>query len=425
MATFRELLTHQILLRNLEDLNYSEPTEIQEKSIQVVREGNDIFGIAQTGTGKTASFCLPLIEKLLQQDTLRNVPTVLILAPTRELCLQTHEAILKYSSGTPIKSVAIYGGVKQIFQAQDINNGVNFIVATPGRLLDLVRKELIRLKSIEVLVLDEADRMLDMGFIDDLKLIINELPAKRQTLFYSATVPDVIREFSRELLESPQFIEVTEQATVANNISQLVYLCHENHKYQLLKKLLKEEASGSVLVFTNTKIGADKVVEYLMKNRIAARAIHGDKKQTEREKSIELFTKGDINLLVATDLVSRGIDVETLEYVINFDVPAEPEAYVHRIGRTGRAGKSGIAITFCGSEDKKRLDAIENLTRQEIKKEKFEGKNETIHFKTQTTSVVLSPNPWYDHSKRAKLDENGKRVHAHPGLKNMAKKKRR
>ena len=433
MATFSELLTHSTLLSNLEGLGYQTPTTIQEKSIPVVKEKRDIFGIAQTGTGKTASFCLPLIEGLLQKENFKLIPTVLILTPTRELCLQTHEAIIKFAKDTPVKSCAIYGGVKQIYQAEAINGGVNFIVATPGRLLDLVRKGLIRLRSIEVLVLDEADRMLDMGFIDDLDLIIKELPTTRQTLFYSATVPDSIRRFSKSILQNPVFIEVAKQSTVAANISQLVYFCAANHKYQLLKKIIKEEVTGPILVFTRTKDGADAVVEYLIQNKISARAIHGDKKQAERERSIAYFTEGSINILVATDLVSRGIDVENIEYVINFDIPLDPEVYVHRIGRTGRAGRSGHAVTFCEIEEKHRLDDIEALTRQEIKKLNFEGKKEVIKLKSLGPKVVKAPtpgksqekNPWYDHSKRGQFDDAGKRVHAHPGLRNMKKKKKR
>lgn len=433
MNSFNHLITQPILLENLEGMGYKTPTNIQEKSIPLVREGKDIFGIAQTGTGKTASFCLPIIEQLLNKENLKHLPTVLILTPTRELCLQTHETIVKFTKNTDIKSCAIYGGVKQIYQAEAINEGVNFIVATPGRLLDLMRKGLIRLKMIEVLVLDEADRMLDMGFIDDLNLIIKELPKNRQTLFYSATVPDAIRKFSRSILKGPIFIEVAKQSTVAPNISQLVYFCLASHKYQLLKKIIKEEATGSILIFTRTKDGADAVVEYLIQNRISARAIHGDKKQAERERSIAYFSDGSINILVATDLVARGIDVDTIEYVINFDIPLDPEVYVHRIGRTGRAGRSGHAITFCVEEEKHRLDDIEALTRQEIKKVKFEGKKEVLKLKSLTPRKVKAPtpgvsqekNPWYDHSKRGQFDESGKRVHPHPGLRNMKKKKRK
>lgn len=433
MASFKDLINSPVIQMNLELLGYETPTSIQEKSIPLVLQGKDIFGIAQTGTGKTASFCLPLIERLLAQDNFKLIPTVLILTPTRELCLQTHEAISKFSQNTPVKSCAIYGGVKQIYQAQAINEGVNFIVATPGRLLDLMRKGMIRLKMIEVLVLDEADRMLDMGFIDDLNLIIKELPKNRQTLFYSATVPIAIRNFSKSILHTPIFIEVAKQSTVATNISQKVYFCLGNHKYQLLKKIIKEEATGSILIFTRTKNGADAVEEYLLQNRISAQAIHGDKKQAERERLISYFTEGSLNVLVATDLVARGIDVDTIEYVINFDIPLDPEVYVHRIGRTGRAGRSGHAITFCEQDERHRLEDIEALTRQEIKKENFEGKKEVLKLKSLAPRVVKAPtpgisqekNPWYDHSKRGKFDESGKRIHAHPGLRNMKKKKRK
>ncbi len=366
MTTFHGLLTSLKLLENLDELQYFEATEIQTKAISVICEGKDLLGIAQTGTGKTASFCLPLIEKLLKRDKLPLGPFALILVPTRELCLQIHENILKFTKGTEIKSTAIYGGVKQIYQAQDINSGVQFVVATPGRLLDLVRKDLITLKSFEVLVLDEADRMLDMGFADDLKLILSGLSQLKQTLLYSATVPTVVKEFSETLLKSPAIIEVAKNSSIPSHITQIVYASELQQKLPLLKKIIMEDAYGSVLVFTNTKKSADDVADYLNKNHMESRAIHSDKKQTEREKSISLFANGKLNILVATDLVARGIDVESVTFVINFDLPLEAESYVHRVGRTGRAEKSGTAISLCSKAESKYLSAIEALIGEKL-----------------------------------------------------------
>ena len=361
MTYFHQLLKNPSILKNLEELNYFEATDIQREAIPLVREGRDIFGVAQTGTGKTASFCLPLIENLLKKP-LTDVPSVLILVPTRELCMQIEENIQSFAKGSSLKSCAIYGGVKHIYQAQDINNGLNFIVATPGRLIDLLKKDMIKLDGIEVLVLDEADRMLDMGFIGDLNQILKATPKRCQTLLYSATVPESIRELSQTIQNNPTFIEVTKNSSVSSDISQYVYHCEGPQKLALLKKLLTEDAFGSVLIFTNTKNGADDVAQFLMKNYIEAKAIHSDKKQSEREKIIKQFADGKINILVATDLVARGIDLETITMVINFDLPPEAETYVHRIGRTGRAGRSGKAYSLCAKNELKFLEQIEKLT---------------------------------------------------------------
>lgn len=361
MTYFHELIKNQLILQNLEELNYIEATDIQKEVIPLVREGLDVFGVAQTGTGKTASFCLPLIENLLNRPV-SGIPTVLVLTPTRELCMQTQENIQMYVKGSSLKSCAIYGGVKHIYQAQDINQGLNFIVATPGRLLDLLKKELISLSGIEVLVLDEADRMLEIGFIGDLNQILKFIPNRRQTLLYSATVPESIRELSQTIQNNPSYIEVTKNSSVNSDIAQYVYHCLSTEKLPLLKKVISEDAFGSVLIFTNTKNGADDVAQYLTKNHIEARAIHSDKKQAERDKCIKQFTEGKLNILVATDLVARGIDVESVAMVINFDLPLEPETYVHRVGRTGRAGRSGFAYSFCVKNESKTLEAIEKLT---------------------------------------------------------------
>lgn len=360
MAYFHELIKNPLILQNLEALNYIEATDIQREGIPLILEGRDIFGVAQTGTGKTASFCLPLIEKLLGQEA-TSVPSVLIMVPTRELCMQIEDNIQAFAKGSALKSTAIYGGVKHIYQAEDINQGLNFIVATPGRLLDLLKKELIKLEGIETLVLDEADRMLEIGLIEDVKQILKRMPNRRQTLLYSATVPESIRELSKTILNNPSYIEVTKNSSVSSDISQFVYHCDAHGKLPLLKKLISEEAFGSVLVFTNTKERADEVASYLSKNHIDTKAIHSDKKQTEREKTIKQFADGKFNVLVATDLASRGIDLETITMVINFDLPINPEAYVHRVGRTGRAGRSGLAYSFCLKTELKTLQEIEKL----------------------------------------------------------------
>lgn len=360
MTQFHTLIKNSILLQNLEEMDYVEPTDIQKQTIPLISEGKDIFGIAQTGTGKTASFCLPLIDNILNSKS-ALVPQVLILVPTRELCIQINDNVHAFGKGTELKSCAIYGGVKQIYQAQEINQGVHFIVATPGRLLDLLRKELVKLETIETLILDEADRMLDQGFIGDLNHILTYLPKRRQALLYSATVPDAIRELSKTIQHNPHYIEVTKNSSVNESISHFVLHCESHEKLSKLKELIMTEASGSVLIFTNTKTTADDVALYLNRNHIEAQSVHSDKKQTEREKWVKKFSEGKINILVTTDLVSRGIDVETVEMVINFDIPAEPESYVHRIGRTGRAGRSGKAYSLCAKSDLSNLKKIEEL----------------------------------------------------------------
>ena len=432
MTSFNQLNLHTDLLRNLALLGYQGPTPIQEEAIPVIMEGHDVLGTAQTGTGKTAAFTLPLINRLLNTESLKRSPKVLILAPTRELCSQILASVEGYAKDTAIKSTAIYGGVGQGAQTKAIQAGVHIIVATPGRLQDLVSQRLLKLTEIEAFVIDEADRMLDMGFIDDIKNIINLLPKKRQTLLFSATMPDEITRLSARILKNPQSIEVARKDSVASNIDQRVIFCKQDHKFGLLKKIIKEEATGLVLVFTKTKMTADCVVEYLAQNRMASRAIHGDKNQSDRERSIEIFHEKGIKVLVATDLVSRGIDVEGVGHVINFDLPLDPEAYVHRIGRTARAGKSGVAISFCDISEKHRLTDIENLINQKIASEKFEGKNEPLKFKSAIVKPVIAPTPgrsqeknsWLDHSKRQRVDENGKKIHVNPAFKNKKKRKR-
>jgi ATP-dependent RNA helicase RhlE len=431
MIKFSELRLHDELLKNLERLEHQRPTPIQERAIPVILKGLDVLGIAQTGTGKTGAFSLPILHELLSSSENKNHLRALILVPTRELCSQIQTAIQTYAENTPIKAAAVYGGVNQSEQVRALRDGVDILVATPGRLLDLLEQRLLRLTGIETFVIDEADRMLDMGFIDDIKTIIGKLPEKKQTLLFSATMPPEIEELASGVLKHPHKIEVAAQSTVAANIDQKVFFCQRDHKFQLLKKILKEEKSGLVLVFTRTKNIADNVVAYLAQNRIASRAIHGDKDQSHREMSLRQFDEGSIRVLIATDLVSRGIDVDDLALVVNFDLPLDPESYVHRIGRTARAGKSGRAISFCEEEQKKILSEIEELIGKKIKSEKFEGKNEAVRVQTAAPKKVTAPTPgrsqekpaWHDHSKRQKTDEAGKKINRNPAFKKKKKRK--
>ncbi len=431
MSNFSDLKLNPALLSNLIELGYESPTPIQMKAIPSILEGRDVLGLAQTGTGKTAAFCLPILDRLLAPTDKKNTPRVLILAPTRELCSQIQTSVEKYALNSGIKSCAVYGGVGQSQQVRAIREGAHIIVATPGRLLDLLEQKIMRLVDIEVFVIDEADRMFDMGFIDDIKDIVGRLPAKRQTLLFSATMPDEIERLASRILKNPESVEVAPTATVASNIEQKVIFCKRDHKFQLLKKIIKEEVTGLVLVFTKTKNSADSVVDYLARNRMPSRAIHGDKNQNERERSMHQFGEGSIKVLIATDLVSRGIDVDGVSHVINFDLPLDPEGYVHRIGRTARAGKSGKAISFCDDSEKEKLTAIEELIRMKIKSETFKGGDEAIKPNHSVARKVTAPTPgksqeksaWIDHSKRQKVGEGGKKIHVNPAFKNKKKKK--
>lgn len=431
MNNFADLALQSELTLNLKRLGYERPTPIQEKAIPSILEGHDVLGIAQTGTGKTAAFCLPILDRLLKNTESKISPRVLILSPTRELCSQILGAVESYAQGTSISSVAVYGGVGQGAQVKAIREGAQIVVATPGRLLDLLEQKQLRLTGIEVFVIDEADRMLDMGFIDEIRDIIGRMPSVRQNLLFSATMPDEIEHLASRILKKPKIVEVAAPSTVAANIEQRVIICKRDHKFQLLKKVIKEEANGLVLVFTRTKNTADSVVEYLAQNRMASRAIHANKNQDHRENSMAQFGDGSIKILIATDLVSRGIDVDNVGHVINFDLPLDPESYVHRIGRTARAGKSGKAISFCEEGEKERLSAIEELIRTKLKTETFQGKNEQLNLAAAIAKKVTPPTPgksqektaWLDHSKRQKLTKDGKKIHVNPALKKKKRKK--
>lgn len=432
MSSFKKLGLGEELSKNLAELNYVNPTPIQAEAIPLILEGHDLLGIAQTGTGKSAAFLLPILERLLAnpRDVRKAEPLVLILAPTRELCSQLDEAVSAYAKNLSLKSCAIYGGVDQDTQVRRLQEGVAIVVATPGRLMDLVEQRLLRLAKVETIVLDEADRMLDMGFVDDIKFIMGKLPEEKQTMLFSATMPAEIQNLADGILQDPKTVKVTPVSSVAKNIEQKVIFCKKADKLQLLKKILKEEEFDLMLVFTKTKNLADIVVEYLAQNRRASRAIHGDKSQEERERAILHFKEKVIKVLVATDVASRGIDIDGISHIINFDIPLEPESYVHRIGRTARAGKTGKAISFCSEEEKASLEKIQKLTSIKFKTEKYNSGGEGIKVTTAAKKTTAptpgksqEKNAWLDHSKRQTLKADGtKRVH--PGFKNAKKKKR-
>ncbi len=355
------------ILKALSNKGYKTATPIQSKAIPVVLEGRDILGSAQTGTGKTAAFALPIIERLLRKDHWDRHISTLILTPTRELAIQIDENISYYAKNTQLKNAVIFGGVKQQSQVQKINKGIDILVATPGRLLDLINQGLLRIDKIETLVLDEADRMLDMGFIHDIKKILKIVPQKRQTLFFSATMPPNIVKLTKEILYKPTRIEVAPTSSTAETIEQWIYYTNRTSKKDLLFHILSDQSLDQVLVFSRTKHGADRIARTLAKRRIATKAIHGNKTQNQRQKALSEFKDNKIRVLVATDIAARGIDINELHYVINYDIPNLPETYVHRIGRSGRAEKEGIAISICEPEENSYVKAIEKLINKKIK----------------------------------------------------------
>jgi len=367
-TTFAALGMSEPVLRALAAEGYTEPTPIQAGAIPHVLAGRDLFGCAQTGTGKTAAFALPLIERMTAEPRPRTARRcrVLVLAPTRELAGQIHASFLAYGRHAGLRSVAIYGGVGQQPQAKAMLGGVDVLVATPGRLLDLVDQGLVDLRAVEFLVLDEADRMLDMGFIPDVRRIVGMTPRARQTLFFSATLPAAIRQLADSMLRDPLEVRATPPATPAGTVTQSVFFLPQRQKRHLLVHLLADAEMRRVIVFTRTKHGADKLQRDLDKAGIRAAAIHGNKSQAQREKALAAFKSQHPPVLVATDIAARGIDVDRVSHVVNYELPHEPETYVHRIGRTGRAGLTGEALTLCDHEERPRLAAIERLLRKAI-----------------------------------------------------------
>lgn len=357
---FKQLNLIQPLQLALADVGYTSATEIQSKAIPRILEGRDLLGCAQTGTGKTAAFAIPVLQKL-QGRQKQFCIRALVLTPTRELALQIEENCNIYAKYLHTKSLAIYGGVPQGRQVEALKNGVDILIATPGRLMDLMQQRFVDISKIEILVLDEADRMPDIGFINDIKKILTKIPKERQTLFFSATMPKTIRKFADSILKSPVEISVTPVSSPAQTVDQSVFFVEKKEKAGLLIRLLKDKSMRRSLVFTRTKHGADKLVKQLSKTGIHAAAIHGNKSQNARQRALEDFKHSRIMVLVATDIASRGIDIEELPQVVNYELPNVPETYVHRIGRTGRAGKGGVAVSFCDMEQRAELNDIQKL----------------------------------------------------------------
>jgi ATP-dependent RNA helicase RhlE len=427
MLSFNELPLIPGLLKNLETLGYSKPTAIQAEAIPLLLEGHDLLGIAQTGTGKTAAFCLPIINKLLS-DPQNNVVRVLVLAPTRELATQIQTSFENYGKDLGIKSIAVYGGVSQHPQVKAIKEGVDIIVATPGRLLDIMNQGNLRFHKIQMLVLDEADRMLDMGFQEDIDKIMESLPKKKQCMFFSATMPQQVLGLARKILYRPKRVEVSPNSSTVVQVNQKVILCKREDKFQVLRKILKEEERELVVVFTKTKNSADKVKEYLRFHRIPATVYHGDKSQDDREMALSNFKNGNLKILIATDIAARGIDIQGVSHVINFELPMEAESYVHRIGRTARAGKDGVAITLCDNSELPILDRIEVLIQKRLPVETFTGAPEASGKWHQEGSVrvVKKPTPGISQEKTGYLDHSKRQApnaaKSHPGFKKKKKK---
>ena len=365
---FNELNLLEPILNALTKQGYTEPTPIQQQAIPYVLEGRDVMGCAQTGTGKTAAFAIPIIQRIhaSKQTDNSNKIRALIVTPTRELAIQIEESFKNYGSELKLRYTVIFGGVNQSQQVNRLKNGVDVLIATPGRLLDLQQQGFIKLGNLEIFVLDEADRMLDMGFIHDVKKIIKMIPAKRQTLFFSATMPKEITSLANSILTDPVKVEVNPVSSTAEMIEQALYYVDTPAKKDLLVHVLKETTAPSVLVFSRTKHGADTIVKLLAKNKVTAGAIHGNKSQNARQRALSNFKDKTSRVLVATDIAARGIDIDELSFVINYDIPNIPETYVHRIGRTGRAGASGIAVSFCDKEERKYIRDIQKLISLEI-----------------------------------------------------------
>jgi ATP-dependent RNA helicase RhlE len=366
---FEDLNLIPSLLKALKDENYTEPTSIQAKSIPLILNREDVLGSAQTGTGKTAAFAIPILQHLMNEQPNpyhKRKATTLIVTPTRELAIQIGESFTVYGKYTHVKNTVVYGGVNQRSQTNALKGGVDVLVATPGRLLDLMNQRYISLQDVKYFVLDEADRMLDMGFIHDIKKIIAELPKRRQSLFFSATMPQNIINLSRQILNNPKKVAVDPVSSTANTIQQYLYTTNKINKGDLLLHILKDPELEQVLLFSRTKHGADRIVRNLRKKRIECAAIHGNKSQNQRQKVLSQFKEGKIRVMVATDIAARGIDIDKLRYVINYDIPNESETYVHRIGRCGRAGDEGISISICEPEENLYIRDIEKLISQKI-----------------------------------------------------------
>lgn len=367
--TFDSLKLIEPILRAVSEEGYTTPTPIQQQAIPYVLQGRDLLGCAQTGTGKTAAFSIPLLQLLdarqVQHEPKRSIKA-LILTPTRELAIQIDESLSAYGRFLPLKHTVIFGGVSEGPQITALRNGTDILVATPGRLLDLMSRRFVDLRNLQIFVLDEADRMLDMGFIHDVRRVIASLPQKRQSLFFSATMPPEIQKLADSILTNPAKVEVTPVSSTAEKVKQEMYFVNKSNKIKLLKHLLGNPAITSALVFTRTKHGADRVAKDLVKNNIGAEAIHGNKSQNARQRALNNFKSGETRVLVATDIAARGIDVEELSHVVNYELPNIPETYVHRIGRTGRAGNAGTAFSFCEPDEMDYLKDIQKVIKMTV-----------------------------------------------------------
>lgn len=400
---FSDLKIVEPILKALRDKGYEEPTPIQERAITPILEGRDVLACAQTGTGKTAAFALPIVQQVMAagktQSRSSASPTALIVTPTRELAIQIDENVKAYSKYTDIQSTVIFGGVKQGKQVDRLRRGVDILTATPGRLLDLIQQRLLRLDEVEFFVLDEADRMLDMGFVNDVKKIIKLIPVERQSLFFSATMPSSITKLAATILRNEVRVEVAPPATTAETIQQHLYYTNKNLKRSLLKHIIEDWQMDQVLVFSRTKHGADRIARDLKKSKITAAPIHGDKAQNFRQKVLQQFKEGTLQVLVATDIAARGIDIDKLRYVINFDVPNVAETYVHRIGRSGRAGEEGIAISICEPEENAYIKDIEKLIGLKI-----EVKEDHPHPQTDKPMTAAEKKEWEKEKQRRKQE---------------------
>ncbi|WP_127716248.1 DEAD/DEAH box helicase [Halobacteriovorax sp. HLS] len=364
--SFKDLISNELILNNLTHLNYSTPSPIQRKCIPLITKGVDLIGIAQTGTGKTAAFSLPIIERLLVKDKINNTPKCLIVAPTRELANQINDSILNYAKNSQIRSINLIGGVSKDNQIEVLEKGIDFVVGTPGRLIDLIENKYLDLNCIEHFILDEADMMLDMGFLQDIKKLNNYLNKEKQTILFSATMPKEIETLAKSILNRPQKIEVTPQSSTIESINQTLYFVNDEQKLLLLKNIIENNNIQKAIIFCKAKYAVANVVEFLDSINIETRQIHSNITQVQREQSLLDFTEGRVRFLVATEIASRGIDVNDIDHVINFNIPEDPTNYVHRIGRTARAGKSGNAISLCSSKELALVRNIESLIKKTI-----------------------------------------------------------
>ncbi len=390
------------VLRALKEENYTEPTSIQEQAIPLILNRRDVMGSAQTGTGKTAAFAIPILQHLYsdrRDNNGRPKLRALVVTPTRELAIQIGESFSTYGKHTGINNTVIFGGVSQGAQTNALGRGVDILIATPGRLLDLIDQGFVRLNDTEYFVLDEADRMLDMGFIHDIRKIIAKLPVERQSLFFSATMPENIVELSRKILRNPKRVEVSPASSTADTIQQYLYYTNKSSKKDLLFHILQDQDIDQVLLFSRTKHGADKIARNLKKQRITTAAIHGDKAQNQRQKALRQFKAGEIRVLVATDIAARGIDIDKLKHVINYDIPNVAETYVHRIGRSGRAGEEGTAISICEPEENAYIREIEKLINQKIQRV-----DENPYPQTEKPMTAMEKKKWEKEKQRRKQE---------------------